>query len=261
MHRRVALRPRSRFLVLIMGPVAALRLRGKAMIVTPALEITQRLARRSSSRWGSACDASSSPRCACLTLSGTRLDALSVSRRGSPPIAHPAFWLARADADGRSGKVEPRRLFRGVRLGERVSPACRSRSRSRWRPFGYLALTTQTPMLVMVGRLDEGMSHLILLAVPLFIFLGALIEMTGHGARDDPVPGEPPGHVRGGLSYVLIGACTWCPGISGSKVADMAAIAPSSFPEMKRAARRPATWSRCLPRRVHRPRPFRRASC
>ncbi|MDB5851112.1 MAG: C4-dicarboxylate transport system permease DctM subunit, partial [Rhodoferax sp.] len=26
--------------------------------------------------------------------------------------------------------------------------------------FGYLALTTQTPMLVMVGRLDEGMSHL-----------------------------------------------------------------------------------------------------
>jgi len=45
--------------------------------------------------------------------------------------------------------------------------------------FGYLALTTPTPLLVMVGRLDEGMSHLILLAVPLFIFLGALIEMTG----------------------------------------------------------------------------------
>ncbi|MET0348804.1 MAG: TRAP transporter small permease, partial [Rhizobacter sp.] len=42
--------------------------------------------------------------------------------------------------------------------------------------FGYLALTTRTPLLVMVGRLDEGMSHLILLAVPLFIFLGALIE-------------------------------------------------------------------------------------
>ncbi|MCH3703414.1 hypothetical protein LZB55_09075, partial [Campylobacter lari] len=31
--------------------------------------------------------------------------------------------------------------------------------------FSYLALTTNTPMLVMVGRLDEGMSHLMLLAV------------------------------------------------------------------------------------------------
>ncbi len=45
--------------------------------------------------------------------------------------------------------------------------------------FGYLALTTQTPLTVLVGRMDEGMSHLILLAVPLFVFLGLLIEMTG----------------------------------------------------------------------------------
>ena len=36
-------------------------------------------------------------------------------------------------------------------------------------------VTTHTPMIVLVGRLDEGMSHLILLAVPLFIFLGSLI--------------------------------------------------------------------------------------
>jgi TRAP-type C4-dicarboxylate transport system permease small subunit len=41
--------------------------------------------------------------------------------------------------------------------------------------FGYLSLTTDTPMIVMVGRMDEGMSHLIMLAVPLFIFLGSLI--------------------------------------------------------------------------------------
>src|SRR6201986_5301103 len=30
--------------------------------------------------------------------------------------------------------------------------------------FGYLALTTRTPLMVLVGRMDEGMSHLILLA-------------------------------------------------------------------------------------------------
>src|SRR4051794_32912637 len=45
--------------------------------------------------------------------------------------------------------------------------------------FGYLALTTRTPLMVLVGRMDEGMSHLILLSVPLFVFLGLLIEMTG----------------------------------------------------------------------------------
>jgi tripartite ATP-independent transporter DctM subunit len=42
------------------------------------------------------------------------------------------------------------------------------------------------------------------------------------------------GHVHGGLSYVLIGTMYLVSGISGSKVADMAAIAPVLFPEMKK---------------------------
>src|SRR5258708_1200972 len=45
--------------------------------------------------------------------------------------------------------------------------------------FGYLALTTPTPLMVLVGRMDEGISHLILLSGPLFVFLGLLIEITG----------------------------------------------------------------------------------
>ena len=105
--------------------------------------------------------------------------------------------------------------------------------------FGYLALTTTTPMLVMVGRLDEGMSHLILLAVPLFIFLGALIEMTGMARAMIQFLASLLGHVRGGLSYVLIGAMYLVSGISGSKIADMAAIAPVLFPEMKKRGAKP----------------------
>jgi tripartite ATP-independent transporter DctM subunit len=105
--------------------------------------------------------------------------------------------------------------------------------------FGYLALTTKTPMLVMVGRLDEGMSHLILLAVPLFIFLGALIEMTGMAKAMIQFLASLLGHVRGGLSYVLIGAMYLVSGISGSKIADMAAIAPVLFPEMKKRGAKP----------------------
>ena len=105
--------------------------------------------------------------------------------------------------------------------------------------FGYLALTTSTPMLVMVGRLDEGMSHLILLAVPLFIFLGSLIEMTGMAKAMIQFLASLLGHVRGGLSYVLIGAMYLVSGISGSKIADMAAIAPVLFPEMKKRGAKP----------------------
>ncbi|KFC63610.1 Tripartite ATP-independent periplasmic transporter [Bosea sp. LC85] len=105
--------------------------------------------------------------------------------------------------------------------------------------FGYLSLTTATPLIVMVGRLDEGMSHLILLAVPLFIFLGALIEMTGMARAMIQFLASLLGHVRGGLSYVLIGAMYLVSGISGSKIADMAAIAPVLFPEMQKRGAEP----------------------
>ncbi|MFC0386501.1 TRAP transporter large permease [Muricoccus vinaceus] len=105
--------------------------------------------------------------------------------------------------------------------------------------FGYLACTTSTPLLVVVGRLDEGMSHLILLAVPLFVFLGALIEMTGMARAMIGFLASMLGHVRGGLSYVLIGGMYLVSGISGSKIADMAAIAPVLFPEMKKRGAEP----------------------
>lgn len=100
--------------------------------------------------------------------------------------------------------------------------------------FGYLALASGTPLPVAIGRMDEGMSHLILLAVPLFVFLGLLIEMTGMAKAMVAFLASLLGHVRGGLSYVLVGAMYLVSGISGSKAADMAAIAPALFPEMRK---------------------------
>jgi tripartite ATP-independent transporter DctM subunit len=105
--------------------------------------------------------------------------------------------------------------------------------------FGYLTLTTQTPLMVLVGRMDEGMSHLILLAVPLFVFLGLLIEMTGMARAMVAFLASLLGHVRGGLHYVLVGAMYLVSGISGAKAADMAAIAPVLFPEMKQRGAKP----------------------
>ncbi len=105
--------------------------------------------------------------------------------------------------------------------------------------FGFLALTTTLPVGVIVGRMDEGMSHIILLAVPLFVFLGLLIEATGMARAMVAFLASLIGHVRGGLSYVLIGAMYLVSGISGSKVADMAAVAPVLFPEMRQRGAKP----------------------
>ena len=44
--------------------------------------------------------------------------------------------------------------------------------------MAYLALMTHAPLTIVVNRIDQGMSSLILLSVPLFVFLGVLIEMT-----------------------------------------------------------------------------------
>ena len=98
--------------------------------------------------------------------------------------------------------------------------------------YAYITLTTTAPDTVVIGRMDEGMSHLILLSVPLFVFLGLLIEMTGMARAMVGFLASLLGHVRGGLHYVLVAAMYLVSGISGSKAADMAAVAPVLFPEM-----------------------------
>ena len=104
--------------------------------------------------------------------------------------------------------------------------------------FAYITLTTSTPSTVVIGRMDEGVSHLILLSVPLFVFLGLLIEMTGMARAMVNFLASLLGHVRGGLQYVLVAAMYLVSGISGAKAADMAAVAPVLFPEMiKRGAK------------------------
>jgi tripartite ATP-independent transporter DctM subunit len=98
----------------------------------------------------------------------------------------------------------------------------------------FLICVTKVPLTIVVSRMDEGMSSLVLLAVPLFVFLGLLIDMTGMARAMVAFLAGLLGHVRGGLYYVLLGAMYLVSGISGSKAADMAAVAPVLFPEMKR---------------------------
>lgn len=103
----------------------------------------------------------------------------------------------------------------------------------------YLTFTTSTPLAVMVGRIEEGMSHLTLLAVPMFVVLGALLTLTDMAQYLVEFLARLVRRVRGGLNYVLVCAMYVVSGISGAKAADMAAVAPVLFPEMKARGERP----------------------
>jgi tripartite ATP-independent transporter DctM subunit len=105
--------------------------------------------------------------------------------------------------------------------------------------FAYLSLSTHIPLLIVVNRMDEGMSNSVLLAVPLFVLLGGVIEMNGMARAMVVFLSNLLGHVRGGLSFVLLGAIYLVSGIAGSKAADMAMVAPVLFPEMKARGQRP----------------------
>src|SRR5215218_883584 len=45
--------------------------------------------------------------------------------------------------------------------------------------LAFLAFSTHVPIFVMIGRMDEGMSSIILLSVPIFVFLGCILDATG----------------------------------------------------------------------------------
>jgi tripartite ATP-independent transporter DctM subunit len=110
----------------------------------------------------------------------------------------------------------------------------------------FIMLIADAPETVFMSRMTEGMSHLILLSVPLFVLLGLLIEMTGMAAAMVGFLARLLGHFRGGLSYVLLGAMCLVSGISGSKTADMAAIGPVLFPEMRKRNANPGELAALL---------------
>jgi len=103
----------------------------------------------------------------------------------------------------------------------------------------YFYFTSAIPLSVIISQMNQGMSSIELLAVPMFVVLGLLLEMTGIAKALVDCVAALVGRYRGGLSYALIGAMYLVSGISGSKAADQAAIAPVLLPEMKRRGSHP----------------------
>jgi tripartite ATP-independent transporter DctM subunit len=99
--------------------------------------------------------------------------------------------------------------------------------------FLYIYFLVGAPTSIILNRLDAALGDIILLSIPMFVFLGMLIEFTGLARAMINLLVAMIGNKRGGLHYVLLGAMYLVSGISGSKSADMAAITPILFPEMK----------------------------
>lgn len=112
--------------------------------------------------------------------------------------------------------------------------------------LSYLTFASHAPVFVMLGRIDEGMSSLILLSVPVFVLLGCILDATGMGRAIVNVLASMLGHVKAGMSYVLLGSMFLVSGISGSKVSDMATVAPALFPEMRRRGHSPSEMTALL---------------
>lgn len=112
--------------------------------------------------------------------------------------------------------------------------------------LAYLTFASHSPVFVMMGRMDEGMSSLILLSVPVFVLLGCILDETGMGRAIVNFLASLLGHVKAGMSYVLLGSMFLVSGISGSKVSDMATVAPALFPEMRRRGHSPAEMTALL---------------
>ena len=89
------------------------------------------------------------------------------------------------------------------------------------------------PPLVVFQQMNSGMSVFTLLAIPFFIYAGDLMVRGGIAQKIVAFAASLIGHVRGGLGQVNIVTATLFGGISGSAVAEAAAVGGLMIPQMK----------------------------
>jgi C4-dicarboxylate transporter, DctM subunit len=102
---------------------------------------------------------------------------------------------------------------------------------------GFIGLwwSGQYPLTVIVKQTFEGVDSFVLLAIPLFILAGALMETGGIAVRLVRLAQVLVGWIRGGLSMAVVVAEYIFSGISGSTVADVSAIGSTMIPPMLKA--------------------------
>jgi TRAP-type transport system large permease protein len=116
-------------------------------------------------------------------------------------------------------------------------------------PIAYALLVCGAALMVHLNQFDaqilaqnlvNGADSFPLLAVPFFMLAGEIMNVGGLSKRIVNLALTLVGHVRGGLGYVTILAAVMMAALSGSAVADTAALAALLLPMMRAAGHDPA---------------------
>jgi len=108
-------------------------------------------------------------------------------------------------------------------------------------PISFALLASGAALMVQMDMFDaqilaqnliEGSNSFPLLAVPFFMLAGEIMNAGGLSRRIVQFAMALVGHVRGGLGYVAIGAAVMMAALSGSAVADAAALSALLLPMM-----------------------------
>lgn len=90
------------------------------------------------------------------------------------------------------------------------------------------------PMVIYSQQVMAGMDHFVLLAIPFFVLAGLVMEVNGMSARLVELLVRIFGRVRGSMNLIAILATAFFSGVSGSKLADIAAVGGIVVPAVRR---------------------------
>jgi tripartite ATP-independent transporter DctM subunit len=88
----------------------------------------------------------------------------------------------------------------------------------------YLHVSGSIPFIAVAQNMASSAQHFVLLALPFFLWAGVIMERGGISLRFIRFASALVGHLPGGLLQVVVVATYLVSGISGSKVADIAAV-------------------------------------
>ena len=96
------------------------------------------------------------------------------------------------------------------------------------------AFAPAMPDIVLIQTFMQGLDNTAFTAIPYFFLAGAIMNLGGMSARLMRLARASLGHMRGGLSHANVGASVVFAGVSGSAVADAAAVGSVMIPAMRR---------------------------
>ncbi len=92
---------------------------------------------------------------------------------------------------------------------------------------------------IFAQQMARGIDNFVLLAVPFFILVGYLMEANGMSVRLISLLQRGAGRLRGGLDVVMVLSMVIFSGISGSKMADIAAVGSVLVPAARKSGQKP----------------------